>query len=103
MELDTTLTVVVGNLYRLLALKLSRYERAAPKTSGGTSWTPPAALPIDDTSVTCALNLAQPPPRPHRRRIRRPENADPLWDGHTGSSGSRQGDHQATGNLNSIT
>ncbi len=41
-DLDTTLTVVAGNLYRLLALKLSRYERATRKPSGGTSWTPPA-------------------------------------------------------------
>jgi hypothetical protein len=41
-DLDTTLTVVAGNLYRLLALKLSRYGRATPETLGGTSWTPPA-------------------------------------------------------------
>ena len=41
-DLDTTLTVVAGNLYRLLALKLSRYEHATPKPSGATSSTPPA-------------------------------------------------------------
>ena len=29
-DLDTTLTVVAGNLYRLLALKLDRYETATP-------------------------------------------------------------------------
>jgi transposase len=29
-DLDTTLTVAAGNLYRLLALKLSRYEHATP-------------------------------------------------------------------------
>jgi hypothetical protein len=31
-DLGTTLTVVAGTLYRLLALKLSRYERATPET-----------------------------------------------------------------------
>ena len=31
-DLYTTLTVVAGNLYRLLALKLSRYEHATPET-----------------------------------------------------------------------
>ncbi len=41
-DLDTTLTVVAGILYRLLALKLSRYEHATPETLWGTSWTPPA-------------------------------------------------------------
>src|SRR5260370_856887 len=29
-DLDTTLTVVAGNLYRLLALKLDRYDKATP-------------------------------------------------------------------------
>ena len=29
-DLDTTLTVIAGNLYRLLALKLDRYEQATP-------------------------------------------------------------------------
>ena len=41
-DLDTTLTVIAGNLYRLLALKLSRYERATPETLWRTSSTPPA-------------------------------------------------------------
>ena len=41
-DLDTTLTVIAGNLYRLLALKLSRYEKPPPKPSGATSSTPPA-------------------------------------------------------------
>jgi hypothetical protein len=41
-DLDTTLTVVAGQLYRLLALKLSRYERATPPPCGATPSTPPA-------------------------------------------------------------
>ena len=31
-DLDTTLTVIAGNLYRLLARRLTRYERATPDT-----------------------------------------------------------------------
>ena len=56
-DLDTTLTVVAGNLYRLLALKLSRYERATP----GTLWRGlldcTGTMHIDWAGVTCALNL----------------------------------------------
>jgi transposase len=48
-DLDTTLTVVAGNLYRLLALKLSRYEHATPETLWRDF--------LDATGVTCALNL----------------------------------------------
>ncbi|MHB8691830.1 MAG: hypothetical protein ACYDHH_11325 [Solirubrobacteraceae bacterium] len=41
-DLDTTLTVIAGNLYRLLARRLTRYGRATPTSSGATSSTPPA-------------------------------------------------------------
>jgi hypothetical protein len=41
-DLDTTLTVVAGNLYRLLARTLPRYETATPTDSGDISSTPPA-------------------------------------------------------------
>src|SRR5262249_56096084 len=44
-DLDTTLTVVAGNLYRLLALKLSRYQRATPATLWRGSLHPPRAPP----------------------------------------------------------
>src|SRR6266516_1021904 len=56
-DLDTTLTVVAGNLYRLLALKLSRYERATPETLWRDFLDATGTLHIDDTGVTCALNL----------------------------------------------
>ena len=36
-DLDTTLTVVAGNLYRLLARELPRYAEPPPTPSGGTS------------------------------------------------------------------
>jgi transposase len=56
-DLDTTLTVVAGNLYRLLARRLPRYQTATPDRiwrhfldTGGT-------LHITDDQVTCALNL----------------------------------------------
>ncbi|MCW2539875.1 MAG: hypothetical protein JWN95_1600 [Frankiales bacterium] len=56
-DLDTTLTVVAGNLYRLLARKLTRYATATPDSiwrhfldTGGT-------LHITNEGITCALNL----------------------------------------------
>ena len=41
-DLDTTLTVIAGNLYRLLARQLPRYEHATPTASGATSSIAPA-------------------------------------------------------------
>jgi transposase len=56
-DLDTALTVIAGNLYRLLARRLPRYDTATPDKiwrhlldGGGT-------LHITDQHVTCALNL----------------------------------------------
>jgi hypothetical protein len=56
-DLDTTLTVLAGNLYRLLARQLPRYATATPDTiwrhfldTGGT-------LHFTDDTVTCTLNL----------------------------------------------
>jgi transposase len=56
-DLDTTLTVLAGNLYRLLARRLPRYHTATPDKiwrhfldCGGT-------LHINQTGLTCALNL----------------------------------------------
>jgi transposase len=53
-DLDTTLTVIAGNLYRLLARRLARYERATPDKlwrhfldATGTVHATPAALTID--------------------------------------------------------
>ena len=56
-DLDTTLTVVAGNLYRLLALKLSRYEHATPETLWRDFLDATGTLHIDQACVTCALNL----------------------------------------------
>jgi len=56
-DLDTTLTVVAGNLYRLLALKLSRYEHATPETLWRDFLDCTGTLHINPAGVTCALNL----------------------------------------------
>ncbi len=56
-DLDTTLTVVAGNLYRLLALKLSRYENATPDRIWRHFLDATGTLHITSDAVTCALNL----------------------------------------------
>jgi transposase len=80
-DLDATLTVVAGNLYRLLALKLSRYEKATPETLWRDFLDATGTLHIDDTGATCALNL-----RSHHPALIDAGFADlqtpiPWWDG----------------------
>lgn len=82
-DLDTTLTVLAGNLYRLLARQLPRYATATPDTlwrhfldTGGT-------LHFTDDTVTCALNL-----RSHHPVLIDAGYADlttpiPWWNGRT--------------------
>ena len=82
-DLDTTLTVVAGNLYRLLALKLSRYEHATPETLWRDFLDATGTLHIGPASVTCALNL-----RSHHPALIDAGFADlqtpiPWWDGRT--------------------
>jgi hypothetical protein len=56
-HLDTTLTVVAGNLYRLFARDLTRYETATPDTIWRHFLDDTGTLHITDHGVTCALNL----------------------------------------------
>ena len=56
-DLDTTLTVVAGNLYRLFARDLTRYQTATPDTIWRHFLDDPGTLHINDHGVTCALNL----------------------------------------------
>jgi hypothetical protein len=56
-DLDTTLTVIAGNLYRLLALKLPRYQNATPDRIWRHFLDATGTLHITADSVTCALNL----------------------------------------------
>jgi hypothetical protein len=55
-DLDTTLTVVAGNLYRLLALKLDRYQAATPDKIWRHFLDATGTLHIRPGHVTCALN-----------------------------------------------
>ena len=54
---DTTLTVVAGNLYRLLARELSRYENVTPDRIWRDFLDATGTLHITAEGVTCALNL----------------------------------------------
>jgi hypothetical protein len=56
-DLDTTLTVAAGNLYRLLARQLPRYHGATPETIWRHFLDTTGTLHIDSRSVTCALKL----------------------------------------------
>jgi hypothetical protein len=82
-DLDTTLTVVAGNLYRLLALKLDRYQNATPDKIWRHFLDATGTLHITSTDVTCALNL-----RSHHPVLIDAGFADlevpiPWWDGRT--------------------
>src|ERR1019366_1319637 len=74
----TTLTVVAGNLYRLFARNLRRYEHATPDTIWRHFLDDTGTLHITPDGVTVDLALRSPPPRPHRRRLRRPRSTHPL-------------------------
>jgi transposase len=56
-DLDTTLTVVAGNLYRLLARKLDRYANATPERIWRHFLDATGTLHVTSDAVTCALNL----------------------------------------------
>jgi hypothetical protein len=82
-DLDTTLTVVAGNLYRLLALKLPRYQDATPDRIWRHFLDATGTLHITSDTVTCALNL-----RSHHPVLIDAGFADlqvpiPWWDGRT--------------------
>jgi transposase len=82
-DLDTTLTVVAGNLYRLLALKLDRYQNATPDKIWRHFLDATGTLHITGTGATCALNL-----RSHHPVLIDAGFADlevpiPWWDGRT--------------------
>jgi transposase len=82
-DMDTTLTVVAGNLYRLLALKLNRYERATPGTLWRDFLDATGTLHVDDTGVTCALNLRSHHPALIDAGFAELETPVPWWDGRT--------------------
>ena len=82
-DLDTTLTVIAGNLYRLFARDLTRYQTATPDTIWRHFLDDPGTLHISDHGVTCALNL-----RSHHPQLIDAGYADlktpiPWWDNRT--------------------
>ena len=82
-DLDTTLTVAAGNLYRLLALKLSRYEHATPETLWRDFLDATGTLHIDPAGVTCALNLRSHHPALIDAGFAELQTPIPWWDGRT--------------------
>ena len=82
-DLDTTLTVIAGNLYRLLALKLSRYEHATPGTLWRDFLDATGTLHIGQAGVTCALNLRSHHPALIDAGFAEMETPIPWWDNRT--------------------
>jgi hypothetical protein len=56
-DLDTTLTVIAGNLYRLLARQLPRYEHATPDRIWRHFLNATGTLHLTDTTITADLRL----------------------------------------------
>jgi hypothetical protein len=56
-DLDTTLTVIAGNLYRMLARNLTRYETATPDKIWRHFLDATGTLNITDDAITVNLNL----------------------------------------------
>jgi hypothetical protein len=82
-DLDTTLTVVAGNLYRLFARDLPRYEHATPDRIWRHFLDATGTLHVTPEGVTCALNL-----RSHHPALIDAGYADlavpiPWWNGRT--------------------
>jgi hypothetical protein len=77
------MTVAAGQLYRLLALKLSRYERATPATLWRDFLDATGTLHIDEAGVTCALNLRATHPILIDAGFAELAIPIPWWDGRT--------------------
>jgi hypothetical protein len=82
-DLGTTLTVVAGNLYWLLALKLSRYECATPETLWRDFLHATGTLHVTGNGVTCALNLRSHHPALIDAGFADLETPIPWWDERT--------------------
>ena len=80
-DLDTTLTVVAGNLCRLLARKLDRYENATPDRIWRDFLDATGTLHITPADVTCALNLRSHHPVLIDAGFAELETPIPWWDG----------------------
>ena len=77
-DLDATLTVIAGNLYRLLARRLPRYENATPDRLWRHFLDGTGTLHTHRRHAHRRAQRPHLPPRPDRRRPRRHTNPDPL-------------------------
>lgn len=82
-DLDTTLTVLAGNLYRLLARRLPRYDLATPDKIWRHFLDATGTLHITTHGVTCALNLRSYHPVLIDAGIDDLEIPIPWWDNRT--------------------
>jgi transposase len=82
-DLDTTLTVVAGNLYRLFARKLTRYDTATPDTIWRHFLDDDGTLHVTDHGVVCALNLRSHHPLLIDAGYADLETPIPWWDNRT--------------------
>jgi len=82
-DLDTTLTVIAGNLYRLLALKLDRYHNATPDKIWRHFLDATGTLHITGNDITCALNLRSHHPVLIDAGFADLETPIPWWDNRT--------------------
>src|SRR5258706_15808740 len=80
-DLDATLTVIAGNLYRLLARNPDRYQKATPPRSWRDFLDATGTLHINDTGVTCALNLRSHHPVPIDAGLADLQTPIPWWHG----------------------
>jgi transposase len=80
-DLDTTLTVVAGSLYRLLARELPRYHNATPERIWRHFLDATGTLHITDDGLTCALNLRSHHPVLIDAGFADLETPIPWWDG----------------------
>ena len=82
-DLDTTLTVVAGNLYRLFARNLTRYQTATPDTIWRHFLDDDGTLHITDQGVVCALNLRSHHPQLIDAGYPDTKTPIPWWDNRT--------------------
>ncbi len=82
-DLDTTLTVVAGNLYRLFARDLTRYHAATPDTIWRHFLDDTGTLHITDKGVACALKLRSHHPQLIHARYADQQTPIPWWNNRT--------------------
>ena len=93
-DLDTTLTVVAGNLYRILARKLPRYETATPERIWRHFLDTPGTVHVTDDAVTVDLNLRTYHPVLIDAGFADLDQPIPWWNDDAYASASHPADHR---------